>query len=163
MSGGPSCGAVMRRVVSGGQTGVDRAALDAALALGIPCGGWCPRGRRSESGPIPDRYPLEETPNSAYPERTERNVRDSDGTLVLKRGALRGGTALTVALARRVGKPFLVVDLENPDGPGEIREWLARGRIQVLNVAGPRESEAPGIHAQAVSLLLELLSDSRPG
>ena len=148
--------ATVERIVSGGQTGVDRAALDAAIALGVPCGGWCPRGRRAEGGPIPGTYPLRETPTSRYPERTAWNVRDSDGTLVLTRGAPKGGTALTVALARRAGKPVLVAD-PGEDPPGEIAAWLARERIRTLNVAGPRESEAPGIHDQVVSFLLGVL------
>src|SRR5512134_3746342 len=101
----------IERVVSGGQTGVDRAALDAALALGLPCGGWCPRGRRAEDGAIPLHYPLRETPTARYPQRTEWNVRDSDGTLILTRGRPRGGTAYTISVARRLGRPLLVVDL----------------------------------------------------
>ena len=149
----------VERVVSGGQTGVDRAALDAALELGIPCGGWCPRGRRSEGGPIPGRYPLRETATASYPERTGRNVRDADATLVLKRGPLRGGTALTVSLARRAGRAFLVVDLADRDARAGIRGWLEREGIRVLNVAGPRESEAPGIHDDVVALMREVLSD----
>ncbi len=92
------------KIVSGGQTGVDRAALDAALALGVPCGGWCPRGRRAEDGEIPARYPLRETPLPTYEQRTEWNVRDADGTLVLTRGPASGGTALTLALAERLGR-----------------------------------------------------------
>src|SRR5438876_4889366 len=88
-------------IVSGGQTGVDRAALDVALELGIPCGGWCPKGRRAEDGRIPLRYPLEETTLNIYPQRTEWNVRDSDGTLVLTTGRPEGGSALTNELARR--------------------------------------------------------------
>ncbi len=146
------------RVVSGGQTGVDRAALDAAVALGIPVGGWCPRGRRAEDGRIPPRYPLRETPTSAYPERTAWNVRDSGATLVLTRGAPRGGTALTAALARRAGKPFLVVDLAAGPDPGDVRSWLQREGVRCLNVAGPRESEAPGIHDQALLFLEKMLS-----
>ncbi len=155
MSAGARRGTVAR-VVSGGQTGVDRAALDAAIALGIPCGGWCPRGRRAEGAPIPDLYPLRETPTAAYPERTAWNVRDSDGTLVLTRGAPKGGTALTVALARRAGKPVLVVDLSR-DAPEEAASWLERERIGTLNVAGPRESEAPGVHDDALAFLRRLL------
>lgn len=91
----------MIKIISGGQTGVDRAALDAALQLGIPCGGWCPKGRKAKDGPIPDRYPLKETESGSYPVRTEMNVRDSDGTLILTWGRPTGGTALTVRLARR--------------------------------------------------------------
>jgi hypothetical protein len=144
-------------IVSGGQTGVDRAALDTALALGLRCGGWCPRGRRAEDGPLPARYPLRETPSPSYPERTEWNVRDSDGTLVLHRGPLRGGTALTVRLARRQGRPALTVDLSAAPRVEPVREWIARERIVKLNVAGPRESQQPGIHDQAVEFLREVL------
>ena len=104
MRGAPLSGVAVRSVVSGGQTGVDRAALDVARELGIPCGGWCPRGRRAEDGPIPEAYPVRETPSTAYPERTAWNVRDSDGTLVITRGKPRGGTALTVSLARRAAQ-----------------------------------------------------------
>src|SRR3989442_2721366 len=100
-------------IVSGGQTGVDRAALDTALALGLPCGGWCPRGRRAEDGPLPTRYPLRETPSSSYPERTVWNVRDSDGTLILHRGRLSGGTALTLRLVSRHGRHSLAVVLSS--------------------------------------------------
>jgi hypothetical protein len=147
------------RVISGGQTGVDRAALDVARELGVPCGGWCPRGRRAEDGPIPESYPLRETPSASYPERTAWNVRDSDGTLVVTRGRPRGGTALTVSLARRAGKPVIVANLEGGANAAEIRAFLLEHRIRVLNVAGPRESEAPGIHDQAAALLRELLVD----
>ncbi len=143
--------------MSGGQTGVDRGALDAAIALGVPCGGWCPRGRRAEGAPIPDAYPLRETPTAAYPERTAWNVRDSDGTLVLALGVPSGGTALTAALARRAGKPVLVV-APATDRVAEAAAWLARERIRTLNVAGPRESEAPGIHDLTVAFLSALLA-----
>jgi hypothetical protein len=149
---------MISRVVSGGQTGVDRAGLDAALALGIPCGGWCPRGRRAEDGRIDVRYPLQETPSRDYAERTEWNVRDSDGTLILARGAPQGGTALTLEIARRLGRPALVIDLAAAREPGAVRDWLAREGIRILNVAGPRESAAPGIHAEALRLLQFVLS-----
>jgi hypothetical protein len=150
------------RVISGGQTGVDRAALDVARALAIPCGGWCPRGRRAEDGPIPESYPLRETPSAAYPERTAWNVRDSDGTLVITRGRPRGGTALTVSLARRAGKPVMVANLEGGASASEIRKFILSNEIRVLNVAGPRESEAPGIHDEAAALLREVLSKNDP-
>jgi predicted Rossmann fold nucleotide-binding protein DprA/Smf involved in DNA uptake len=146
------------RLVSGGQTGVDRAALDAGLAAGVPVGGWCPRGRLAEDGLIPARYPLRETPTADPAQRTEWNVRDSDGTLVLHRGPLTGGTALTATLARRLGRPLLQLDLEAAPEPSAIDTWLRRQGIRVLNVAGPRESEAPGIGTAALELLRRLLA-----
>lgn len=153
----------VRKIVSGGQTGVDRAALDAAGELGIPCGGWCPRGRRAEDGVVPAGYPMREAPSAAYPERTALNVRDSEGTLVLTRGTPRGGTALTVSLARRAARPVLVVDLDAGADVVRVRAWLVENDIHVLNVAGPRESEAPGIHDRAVAFLRELLAGEDPG
>ena len=149
-------------MISGGQTGVDRAALDVARELGVPCGGWCPRGRRAEDGPIPESYPLRETPSASYPERTAWNVRDSDGTLVVTRGRPRGGTALTVSLARRAGKPVMVANLDGGTRASEIRKFILSNEIRILNVAGPRESEAPGVHDQAAALLREVLSGNDP-
>jgi Circularly permutated YpsA SLOG family len=145
------------RIVSGGQTGVDRAALDAAIAFGLPCGGWVPRGRRAEDGTVPHRYPMRETRRRAYAERTFRNVRDADGTLILARGMPTGGTALTVALARRLGKPHLLVDLQAAPDPTTISDWIEGQHIRVLNIAGPRESACPGIYDQARALLEALL------
>jgi hypothetical protein len=145
------------RLVSGGQTGVDRAALDVALALGIPCGGWCPRGRRAEDAPLPDRYPLSETPSAEYPQRTEWNVRDSDGTLVLAPGLPDGGTALTLELAERIGRPSLAVDPRDLARVNDVRDWLGRYRVRTLNVAGPRESRSPGAYDAAHRFLTALL------
>ncbi len=139
---------------------MDRAALDAALTLGVPCGGWCPSGRLAEDGPIDPRYPLRETPTADYPQRTEWNVRDSDGTLVLTRGRPSGGTALTIALARRHGRPVLVLDLAQGPDPAEVRVWAEAAEISVLNVAGPRESQHPGIQDEARRLLEEALKQS---
>jgi hypothetical protein len=147
----------MLRVVSGGQTGVDRAALDAARALGVPCGGWCPRGRKAEDGPIDPLYPLVETPDDDYAQRTEWNVRDSDGTLVLTRGRPRGGTAFTIAVAQRLGRPHLVLDLASDPPPDEARRFVEDRGIEVLNVAGPRESQCPGIGEEARRFLEGLL------
>jgi len=146
----------MLKVVSGGQTGVDRAALDAARALDLPCGGWCPRGRLSEDGPIGPDYPLVETPSADYAQRTEWNVRDSDGTLVLTRGRAEGGTAFTIALARGRGKPLLVVDLATDPDPAEAARWVREAEVALLNVAGPRESQRPGIGTQARAFLERL-------
>ena len=144
---------MIRKVVSGGQTGVDRAALDVALELGLACGGWCPKGRRAEDGPLDPRYPLTETPSAEYRQRTEWNVRDADGTLVLARGALTGGTAQTVELSRRMGKPHLVLNLDAQPSADDALAWADAFRIETLNVAGPREGSRPDIYAQAASLL----------
>lgn len=149
------------QIVSGGQTGVDRAALDVALELGIPCGGWCPKGRRSEDGLIPDVYPLRESPTANYAERTALNVKDSDGTLILSPGPLRGGTALTKTFAERYRRPLLIVDLRD-DTSQLIHEWLSAHSIRVLNVAGPRESSQPGIARQAATFLRALLNNTNP-
>ncbi len=146
------------KIVSGGQTGVDRAALDVALELGVPCGGWCPEGRRAEDGPIDLRYPLRETRSRDYRVRTERNVKEADGTLILTRGLARGGTALTTNLAQKHHKPHLVVDLSAETDPEEVRNWIHHNKIRILNVAGPRETEHPGIHNQAVDFLRALFS-----
>jgi hypothetical protein len=152
-------GAVVERVVSGGQSGVDRAALDVALELGVPCGGWCPKGRRAEDGRIAERYPLLETPAAEYTQRTEWNVHDSDGTLVFTRGTPRGGTAYTLSVARATGKPHLHVDLAAAADPDLVRRWIAAERIRVLNVAGPRESDTPGIGAAAAAFLRRVLGE----
>jgi Circularly permutated YpsA SLOG family len=149
---------MVAKVISGGQTGVDRAALDTALELGLACGGWCPKGRRAEDGPIPGRYPLTETKSPRYPQRTKANVLDSDGTLILTRGGPAGGTALTVQIARAKGKPHLVVDLSRSPDPAEVRNWCLTRQIHILNVAGPRESEKPGIYAQAAEFLRAVLA-----
>ncbi len=141
------------KIVSGGQTGVDRAALDAALALGVPVGGWCPLDRKAEDGRIPDRYPVTETTSPSYKKRTKLNVQDSDGTLVLNIGALDGGTLATVKIARELKQPCLVVKIEVGADVGAILEWLSRNSIRVLNVAGPRVSKRPGIYSRALELL----------
>lgn len=151
----------LTRIVSGGQAGVDRAALDAARAAGLAIGGWCPRGRRAEDGRIPPDYPLDETPSPRYPQRTAWNVRDADATLVLARGAPCGGTALTVRLAAAAGRPLLVIDLDAAPDPAEVAAWLAAEGIAVLNVAGPRESENRGVDAQARALLAAVFSALR--
>lgn len=151
----------IQKIVSGGQTGVDRAALDAARAAGVPTGGWCPRGRRAEDGAIDARYPLQETPSSEYAQRTTWNVRDSDGTVVLHAGQIEGGTAFTIAVARERGKPLLQANITNAD-PTPVRAWLRTHAIDVLNVAGPRESEAPGIYTAARSFLDPLLATIAP-
>ena len=137
------------KIVSGGQTGVDRGALDAAIGAGIAHGGWCPRGRLAEDGRIPDRYELLETDSPDYATRTQQNVVDSDATLILFRGRLSGGSELTRRLAKKHGRPHFVVDMDDAPQTEEIRRWLLAHRVEVLNVAGPRESQHPGIAALA--------------
>ena len=140
------------KIISGGQTGVDRGALDAALEASLPVGGWCPRGRRAEDGAIASSYPLRETPSRDYEQRTRWNVRDSNGTLVLLADTAQGGTALTIATAEAHQKPLKVVHLR-----GSAREesahataaWVRANDVEVLNVAGPRESESAGIYEDA--------------
>jgi hypothetical protein len=149
-----------RRIVSGGQTGVDRAALDVALERNIEHGGWCPLGRRAEDGRIPERYRLRETYSRDYGVRTLQNVLDSDATLILHRGPLRGGTRLTAELARQHGKPVMTVDLgDGSKRISTVRQWLTGNCIATLNIAGPRESQAAGITAQAADFLRRLLVD----
>lgn len=147
------------RIVSGGQTGADRAALDFALANGIRVGGWVPRGRRAEDGRIPERYPdLVETESADPAVRTARNVRDSDATLILSHGSLDGGSKLTFEEAARAHKPALHLDLDQMDvaaAAARLRSWLAERRPETLNVAGPRASRDPRI-AVATRAVLEL-------
>jgi|CXWL01.1.fsa_nt_gi hypothetical protein len=147
----------VRRIISGGQTGVDRGALDAAIFLGLDHGGWCPRGRLAEDGQIPLRYQLTESDSAKYPVRTAQNVIDSDGTLILYQGELQGGTSLTLRLASEYGKPCLPIDLDGPVDYPATRRWIAKHAIEVLNVAGPRESSAFGIADAARSFIVRLL------
>ena len=146
-------------LVTGGQTGVDRAAMDVALALGVHCAGWCPRGRRAEDGAIPARYPLRETPSSLPLQRTLWNLRRSDATLILCRKRPIGGTALTIGLARRLGKPYLLVNPMDRKASAAARTWLTGQRVRTLNVAGPRASQDPMIHDAVKRFLYRLLKD----
>lgn len=148
---------VLRRVVSGGQTGVDRAALDAALQLGIPCGGWCPRGRVAEDGRIPAAYPLVETPTAEYAERTEWNVRDSDATLLLTWGELAGGTRFTRFVAQKWNRPHTIVDMSADPSVVAVRRWLDDRAPSTLNIAGPRASLGPHVYPDALGFLSEVL------
>ena len=146
---------VIRKLISGGQTGVDRAALDWAIAHGIEHGGWCPKGRLAEDGQIDTRYRLQETPTSNYSERTERNVSDSDATLVISISAkLTGGSKATIEFAKQLGKPVLHISRSSTARPAEaLRHFIHSHRVQVLNVAGPRASEEPDAGAFAKQIL----------
>lgn len=146
----------VKKIVSGGQTGVDRAALDVAIDLGIPHGGWCPLGRLCEKGRIPLQYNLRELPTPDYAARTLKNVIDSDGTLVLYYKRLHGGTALTCRFARERDKPLLCERLDLPKDLSRVVRWLRENRIRVLNVAGPRASSNPEVYSLARAFLLAL-------
>lgn len=144
-------------VVSGGQTGVDRAALDVAMERGMAAGGWCPAGRWAEDGPVPADYPLRETPSADPAQRTEWNVRDSHGTLLLVTDAASAGTELTRDAAQRFGRPLHICRLDALPDVDHFRRWLRAHKITLLNVAGPRESELPGIYDAARGYLRAVL------
>ncbi len=153
------------RIISGGQTGVDRAGLDAALAAGLAIGGWCPRGRRAEDGVIPEQYIMREAQTDRYPERTRLNVRDADLTLIFTDGALEGGSALTAELAHKLHRPLLVLDLAALSvtaAAARLRTWVAEHpTARVLNVAGPRLSQAPEIPALVRQVLHDVFIEWR--
>lgn len=147
----------LRTIVSGGQSGVDRAALDVAQELGLASGGWCPAGRWADDGVIDSRYPLVETPSPDPAERTAWNVRDSDGTLILVGAEMSSGTERAAAEARRLGRPLYRWRCGTPADPDALARWVQVFRVAVLNVAGPRESEEPGIYLAAREQLLDFL------
>jgi hypothetical protein len=152
---------MIKKIIAGGQTGVDRAALDAALKFNIPIGGWCPHGRKAEDGIIPQHYPLKETESGYYEERTRFNVRDSDGTLILVFEMpihTMNGTQLTIEEAKKIGKPFFIVNLSKPPLLESLQHWMKENRIEVLNIAGPRESQSPGIAKLTFQFLERFLS-----
>jgi len=147
---------MLSKIVSGGQTGVDRAALDVAIKLGIPHGGWVPKGRLAEDGPISESYRMRETSAAVYSERTEKNVIDSDGTLIISRGELTGGSQTTREMAIQHERPWLHIDLSQTSAflsAVRIVEWLNAHRIRILNVAGPRASKDPRIYHDTLALL----------
>ena len=148
---------MIRRVISGGQTGADRAALDAARVLGIETGGWVPRDRWAEDGRVPDCYPnMMETTSADPAVRTERNVRDSDGTVVFSHGEVSGGTRWTVEVSGRLQKPLLCLDLSTQPveaAADRLLEWTAAEDVEVLNVAGPRASEDAAIDSAVRAVL----------
>lgn len=156
----------LKVIISGGQTGADRAAWDAAIEAGYDIGGYVPKGRLSEDGPISLNYPnVIETSSDDPAKRTELNITKADGTLIFTHGDPRGGTRLTVDLARAQGKPALNIDLTAAPPTKiaqSVSEWLRNNKITVLNVAGPRASEDPGIYDAVYSVLSEVLQLKRP-
>jgi hypothetical protein len=152
------------RIVSGGQTGADRAALDWAIEHDIPHGGWCPKGRKGEDGVIPARYQLTECPRAEYKARTEWNVRDSDGTVIFTiKKVLTGGSRRTAEFARQHGKPWLhVAKLQGHDYAPRMREFVATHGIKVLNVAGTRASKEPGVYEFVKEVLNKAFTERGP-
>jgi hypothetical protein len=150
------------KIISGGQTGVDRAALDAGLDLGFEVGGYCPRGRRADDGPIDDKYPLLETQSAAYPPRTRLNVLRSDATLLLRRGPLTPGSRDTAWFCLAEDKKLVEVELEDVTDLGYEYVRSRLNNVNVLNVAGPREANRPGIYKQAYDFLVVLLGEEKP-
>ena len=149
------------KIVSGGQTGADQAALDVAIELGIPHGGWVPKGRKTEAGPLPYRYHVDEMPTESYPERTEQNVIDSDGTLIFTHGELSGGSAYTQDMAKKHARPCLHMDLRVINGfnaAKKVISWIQQHHIDVLNVAGPRASSDPKIYQETKLVLKTVYS-----
>jgi hypothetical protein len=147
------------KIISGGQTGADRAALDAAIELGIPHGGWLPRGRKAEDGRLAPHYHLRELDTCRYRDRTLKNVEESDGTLIVSFGQLTGGSALTEALCVRSDRPCLHLNMEYitiDSAVGTVEQWLSRYRIKTLNVAGPRASSDARIYATVREILLKI-------
>jgi hypothetical protein len=156
---------MIKKIISGGQTGADRAALDVAIKLNIPHGGWIPKGRKTENGILPDKYQLKEMSTASYPARTEQNVIDSDGTLIVSHGKLSGGSDYTRKMTLKHHKQLLYVDLNNYepfDAASLIASWIGMQKVQVLNVAGPRASKDPEIYADVFKILeqtIQILMD----
>jgi hypothetical protein len=147
------------KIISGGQTGVDRAALDVALALGIEHGGWCPLGRTAEDGVIPSHYRLSESDSPNYVVRTKRNILDSDGTLILYCNPLEGGTLLTWNYALKCRKPCMKVRVTHPVSNERLKNWITQNSIHTLNIAGPRISKEPMIYQRAYDFLIAFFGD----
>ncbi|MGH8701440.1 MAG: putative molybdenum carrier protein [Burkholderiales bacterium] len=150
----------LAKIVTGGQTGVDRGALDAALEAGFPCGGWAPEGRTAEDGPLHERYPLQELAGAGYEARTLQNVLDSDGTAILYSGTLEGGTRQTMVHCVEHGKPFELINATRAgprDAALKLADFVDRNRLSVLNVAGPRASKWGGAYAFARATVKHLL------
>lgn len=155
---------MINKIVSGGQTGVDRAALDVALQTATPCGGWCPYGRIAEDGIIPDRYPLTELNHARYEERTLQNVIDSDGTVIIYFDRLSGGTEKTLFFCIDQQKPYLLIDASEITccrAAIRISEFVRINKIKTLNVAGPRASNAALAYEYTFEALTRFLKGNK--
>jgi predicted Rossmann-fold nucleotide-binding protein len=148
----------LKKIVSGGQTGVDRAALDGAMEKNFPVGGWCPKERIAEDGRIDKRYPLTETHSTNYTIRTEANVIDSDGTLIFTATNLEGGTLNTVEYCKKHNKPYFVADINKNIELSKIHNWLMENNIEILNIAGPRASKQPDIYDKTKPIIKNMIN-----
>lgn len=149
------------KIISGGQTGVDRAALDAAMELGLPVSGWCPQDRKAEDGEIDARYPLQELPGADYRKRTRQNVIDSDGTVIIYFSYLSGGTEQTVLFCIREQKPYVLIDadeLHTERAAQKIVSFVNEFDISMLNIAGPRASGEPKAYDYAKLIIDKLIT-----
>ena len=147
---------MVKKIVSGGQTGADRAALDFAIKHNIPHGGWVPKYRAAEDGKVPDVYELQEMPTQSYSRRTEQNAIDSDGTVIISHGRLRGGSAFAAKMAKKHDRPWLHLDMAKlaVDKAGRrLQKWVDDNSISVLNLAGPRQSSDPAIYDVTMKVL----------
>ena len=147
---------MLKKIISGGQTGADRAALDFAIKFNIQHGGWIPKGRRTENGPLPAKYKLNEMDTQDYRKRTRQNIIDSHGTLIVSRGKLTGGSKLTQSYAKVIGRPNCSIDLfqaEDFEAALIVKSFIMENAIQVLNVAGPRLSHQPWIYNDVKTIL----------
>ncbi|MCP4673431.1 MAG: hypothetical protein GY857_19250 [Desulfobacula sp.] len=151
---------MIQKIISGGQTGADRAGIDAAIESDIQYGGWIPKGRKAEDGIIPERYTrLQEMTTGGYPQRTEQNVIDSNGTVIFGYGKLTTGSALTLKLAKQHRKPHLHIDLDiAQDAVSSIKEWIIDWDIKTLNVAGRKASKAPQIYNKVKDIIKQVLA-----
>ncbi len=147
------------KIISGGQRGADRAALDAAMELGIETGGFCPKGRRAEDGRIPEHYPLTELKSDEYTDRTLKNVLESDASLICYKKQMDKGTALTAVFCEEHNKACLKVCLDRQNSIEDVLGWIERNKIRVLNIAGPRESSEEGIFEAVKPFLRKLFSE----
>jgi hypothetical protein len=155
---------LIKKIISGGQTGADRAAIDFAIEYNIPHGGWIPKGRKAEDGRLPEKYQLKEMPTGSYSKRTEKNILDSDGTLIIAHGQLTGGSALTREFAKQLRKSWIHLDMKElslSEASDMLQVWIKKNKVNVLNVAGPRESKDPMIYEATFALLESALAKER--
>ena len=147
---------MLKKIISGGQTGVDQAALDASIKYSLPHGGWIAKGRKTEAGTLPDKYKLQEMLTDSYSIRTKQNIIDSDGTVIISHGKLTGGSKLTENLAMKHKRPCLHIDLNRTPAfitASKINSWIVENKIETLNVAGPRASKEPEIHQDVMYII----------